>query len=351
MNTYIFNVKRGKTMKKLLIKVLSLALGMVMSVLSLASCAAGRPIKASAQDLKVVGTVGNFEVLYEELRYVTMFYKQQLEDKYGEGIWDDAATAHKYSDELYELVTRNITANYAVLSLCAEVGITTDAKEIQESVTNYINEMADELGGRGEYKKQLKAENATDHFLRFTIAVDYCQNELYYSYTQDLGLIETDFEKIYDYIMADNFVRTIHVYIQNDKDDDVEQNRAAAEKVVQQIKNGEDIKKIIGSSVNEDFDLTTTDGYYFGRGETLQAYEDAAFALDVNEVSGVVETPTGFYIIQRLPLESAYVMQHLTTLIDQYQYSALNKYIDERQAQLTIEFNDYGKSLDLTAIS
>ena len=351
MNIYIFNVKRGKTMKKLLIKIMSFMLCAVMLALSLVSCAAGRPIKSSAQDLEVVGKIGGFDVLYEELRYVTMFYKQQLEDKYGKGIWDNAATAQKYSDELNELVTRNITANYAVLSLCAEVGITTDAKEIQESVTNYINEMADELGGRGEYKKQLAAENATDHFLRFTIAVDYCQNELYYSYTQDLGLIETDFEKVYDYIMADNFVRTIHVYIQNDKGDDIEKNRAAAENVVEQIKNGEDIKKMIGSSVNEDFDLTTTNGYYFGRGEMLQAYEDAAFALDVNEVSGVVETPTGFYVIQRLPLESAYVMQNLTTLMDQYQYSELNKYIDERQAQLNIEFNDYGKSLDLTAIN
>ena len=351
MNIYIFNVKRGKTMKKILIKIAGLILCAVMLALSLVSCAAGRPVKASAQDLKVVGKVGNFDVLYEELRYVTLFYKQQLEDKYGEGIWKDTATAQKYSDELYELVTRNITANYAVLSLCAEVGITTDAKEIQESVTSYINEMAEELGGRSQYKKQLKAENATDHFLRFTIAVDYCQNELYYSYTQDLGLIETDFEKIYDYIMADNFVRTVHVYIQNDKDDDVEKNRAAAENVVEQIKNGESINKLIGSSVNEDFDLTTTDGYYFGRGEMLQAYEDAAFALEVNEVSGVVETPTGFYVIKRLPLESAYVMQHLTTLIDQYQYSELNKYIDQRQEQLSIEFNDYGKSLDLTAIN
>ena len=337
-------------MKKLLIKGVGMLLCVVMLGLSLVACSAGRPIKASAQDLEVVGKVGDFDVLYEELRYVTLFYRQVLEDKYGDGIWDDAATAQKHSEELYELVTRNITANYAVLSLCAEVGITADAAEIQEAVTDYINEMAEELGGRGEYKKQLKAENATDHFLRFTIAVDYCQNELYYSYTQDLGLIETDDDKIYDYIMADNFVRTVHVYIQNDEGDDVEQNRAAAQKVVEQIKNGESINTLIGSSVNEDFALTTTNGYYFGRGEMLQAYEDAAFALEINEVSDVVETSSGFYVIQRLPLEAVYVMQHLDTLIDQYQYSELNRYIDERQAQLDIEFNDYGKSLDLTAI-
>ncbi|MBQ9079453.1 MAG: peptidylprolyl isomerase [Clostridia bacterium] len=338
-------------MKNSLIKACGILLVAVMLVTSLTSCSAGRPIKSTEEELAVVGTVGNFEVLYEELRCVTLLYRDQLANKYGDGIWSDPALTEQYRPELYELVSRNITANYAVLSLCAEVGISPDAEEIQNAVTEYINELVDEIGGRSEYKKALEQQNITDHFMRFTISVDYCQNELFYSYTEDLALIETDYEKIYDYIMDGNFVRTLHVYIQNDAGDDIEKNRAAAQDVVERLRDGEDIKKIIGSSVNEDFDLTTTDGYYFGRGEMIQAYEDAAFALDVNGISDVIETSTGFYVIQRFPLETAYVMQNLTTLTEQYQYSELNSYIDERQAELTFEFNDYGNTIDLTKIS
>lgn len=338
-------------MKNIVLKVISAALCCLLLATSLTACAAGRPIKGSDEDLAVVGTVKNYEVLYEELRYVTLLYRDQLQAQHGEGIWDDPATAEQYRGELEELVKRNITANYATLSLCSEVGITPDRTEIKDAVSKYIDELITEIGGRGEYKKALAEQNLTDHFLRFTIGVEYCQNELYYSYTQDLGLIETDEDVIYDYIMDGNFVRTVHVYIQNDPTDDIEANRAAAQDVHKRLSEGEDINKIIGSSVNEDFDLTTTHGYYFTRGEMITAYEDAAFALEIGKFSDVVETSTGFYIIKRLELEPSYVMQNLLTLIDQYQYSQLNKFLDDRQAELVFEFNDFGAGLDLTKIS
>jgi hypothetical protein len=341
----------GVFMKNIGLRICAILFGLSFILTGLFGCSAARPIKGTDEELAVVGLVDRFEVRYEELRYVTMNYKDQLKARYGEHIWNSEESAQNYRAELEELVYRNITAKYAVLSLCAEVAISIDDKEIQTAVKNRVAEMVNELGGRAAYKEGLKEYYLTDHFLRFTLGVYFCYSELYYVYVYDLGLIEHDEDILYDYIMDGNFVRTLHVYIQNDPGDDIADNRRKAEQVRERLLAGEDIKPIIGSSVNEDFGLTTTDGYYFTRGEMIGAYEDAAFSLEVGDVSEVVETPDGFYVIQRFELDPQYVLANLARLIENYQYAMLNTFIDERQAELEFEPNEHGKSIDLTAIN
>ena len=316
---------------------------------SLLACGRARPIKSSKEDLTPVGTIAGHEVYYEELRYLTLKYREAMAATYGETIWDTEAGREQYRAELEKAVFDNITSNYAVLALCDEVQIKHTEKAIEDAVQKQVQATVDELGGMGEYKTQMAAEFLTDHLFRFILAVSICEGELLYVYTDDLGLIEEDESVIYDKIMSDEFARTLHIYIENNPGEDPAANRAKAEDILKQYREGTGFNTLIGRH-SEDFYMTTTDGYYFTRGEMVQEYEDAAFALAVDEVSEVVETSSGYYIIQRLAPDTAYVMSHLTELIQQYQYAMLYNMIDEKQAELSLTLNDYGKTLDLTTL-
>ncbi|HOA85314.1 MAG TPA: hypothetical protein PKN17_04725, partial [Bacillota bacterium] len=71
---------------------------------------------------------------------------------------------------------------------------------------------------------------------------------------------------------------------------------------------------------------------------------------EIGGVSEVIETATGFYVIQRFELDPQYVLTNLAQLVKNYQYAKLNAYVDERQGELEFVPNEYGRSIDLTAI-
>ena len=133
---------RYRTPARILSAMLALCL-----LCSLVSCNKARPIRSSKEELTPVGTVAGHEVLYEELRYLTLKYREARAATYGETIWDTAESRELYRAELEKAVMDNITSNYAVLALCDEVQIKHTEKAIEEAVQKYVQETVDQLGG------------------------------------------------------------------------------------------------------------------------------------------------------------------------------------------------------------
>ena len=323
---------------------------LLASVLFLTSCStSSKPIESTELEMTVVGTCEGFDVYYDELRYVTLSYKDIMESYYGKGIWDDAATAEQYLPELREHVMKNLTANYAVLAHCQTFMIDINAEPIQEAVQESIDEMVDEIGGRESYRAALAEMYLTDRLVRFTLGTDYCHTELMYA-MMDIDLIESDQLEFLTYAQEGGFCAVYHIYIANDEGESVEDNRKKAEEALAKLRSGTEMKKMLGSIYNEDVYLVS-DPYYFTRGEYDEAYEEAAFALEIGEISDIVQTEDGFYILQRQPLDQDYLVANLTELMQRYQYACVESLVRDLQKEISVELNDFGKSLDLLAIT
>ncbi|MBR3964806.1 MAG: peptidyl-prolyl cis-trans isomerase [Clostridia bacterium] len=335
----------------------ALLLALALTLPSLISCAL-TPIEPTEEELAVVGKIGNYDVHYDELRFLTVNFKAELEKKYGEGIWDNPETAAKHRDELKELVYDSIVSDYyAVLALADDYyvgGSSTmlNEEEILNAVQADVEATAEEQGGNGKYKSWLSDNAFSDRLYRFYTATDHCAQELLFVLVSDLGIIPDDDKSIKEYMHSDKFLRTNHVYIS----DTSENGLALAERLRGELAASDDPATdiiLMKGRYCDDWTMTTTHGKYFARysSDLPEEYELAAFELDEGEVSKVVTTDSGYYVILRLEVEEAYLTAKFDDFKDDILGSEFNKMLKEYLSKMEFVPNEYGASLDLVAIS
>ena len=250
---------------------------------------------------------------------------------------------------MIEHVKESLKINAAIVDLCAEFNIDINSVDIQKAVQDEIDATVEALGGRAVYKKMIKEMYMTDRFIRYSYAADLCESLLCQTLVSAELIVGSELDFV-EYAMNDEVMcATYQIYIENDKGDSVEQNRQRAEEVRNLLLSGTDIKALIGSSYNEDVSAPSIP-YYFMRGEYEPSYEQAAFALDIGEVSEVIEGENGFYVIVRQELKQSQLVANLTELYQRYQYIEVEALLAEHRDAMTLEWTEYGEKIDLVTM-
>ena len=224
-------------------------------------------------------------------------------------------------------------------------------KPILEAVQETVELTVDECGSVRKYKEMLASQYLTDNLFRFYNAAEECATELFYILVRDLGEIESSDEYIDAYFESDDFIRTNHIFLKGV----TEENLAKAKTLQTQLaaSDNKEMEMIMLKGIHcADYTMTTTHGKYFARytSDYGDDYELAAFDLRVNELSNVVETSDGYYIILRLELEEDYIKQNYDDFKDDVLGSEFNKILASYKSNLEFTLNDYGKSINILEI-
>lgn len=322
-------------------RIIGLFAAFFAALICVTACSSG--IQSSSEDARIVGECGGYKVKYEELRFLTLTCKAALEEKYGDDIFsaESSEWVGEYKAELENMVEEQLCQNYASLIEFKEKGIKPNNGDTKQYVEDCIEilMMNEELDEEEEYLAYLEECYMTDSVLRFNIALESCFNRYCAKVAEELD------EEAYNAVMnPGEFIRTMSIFIRNDKGEDVDRNRRDAEKVRAEIAAGALLEDYIGTKYNQDTGICD---YYIMRGYFDKAYEDAAFALEVGEVSPVVETADGFYIIQRMEPSTTYILGNIGDLKKIYFECKIYETINKRVEEIDFVLNEYGKTIDL----
>ncbi|MFW6201929.1 MAG: peptidylprolyl isomerase [Gemmatimonadota bacterium] len=118
----------------------------------------------------------------------------------------------------------------------------------------------------------------------------------------DTSFTEEELREIYETEQPNLEVRARHILLQVDPDASTEERdsvRALASELRDRARAGESFGDL-AAEYSEDTGSASRGGDlgYFTRGRMVAPFEDAAFSLEPDEVSDVVETPFGYHVIQ-----------------------------------------------------
>lgn len=319
-------------------RILTLALVLVMAV----SCFTGCQVKKNPIS---VGSVNGIELTDDVYAYFmhtteTQFVQSVASPEEANAFWDKETDGKKGIDLL-----RETTKEY-VVSLCV---LNAKAKEMNIALTDAEKEaikaqISSDKKAQGEtaFKKYLKQMGVTEETLQKAMELEYVANKVSTKLSEeDERLIVTD-DEAKAYIAEKEKITAKHILFDTTdpetgaplSDEGKAEIKVIAQEALDKIKSGEEDFDAVMNDLSADPGLQSNpDGYFFGKGEMVKEFEDAAYALNVGQMSELVETEYGFHIIKRVEDN----LENAKELVMQDNYEIV---IDELTKDAKVELNE-----------
>jgi len=228
-----------------------------------------------------------------------------------------------------------------------------------EVAENDVKERADQVksgfGSDEVFKEQLQSSGLTEAGFQQEVELALRIETLLDQQTD--GFQETDESEVRNFYDTNierfkkpEQVQASHIllpHVETDGEPEKTAKRSKLDSLLVEIKGGADFAKLASEHSSCPSKTRGGDLGLFGRGQMVKEFEDAAFGLDVDEVSGIVETQFGYHIIKvtgrqpasTVPFEDAKA-DILAYMDGQKKQQAVGVYIDSLRTDASIVYPD-----------
>ena len=322
------------------IKLISLFLAVIMLSSALVSCFNGNKREVLEID-------GN-EVTYEVYRYVCVNTRRDIESEYGADVWSSDKKGEAEA-ALVEAIKENLLSMFTVCSLGRDYGLSWDDDAIEAAVNIERNVLVDEYGSEDEFSAALEELAMTDGAFNFIKSNELLIDEIYLkiAYADEKNADEAYLKELF---MSDSFIRVKQILVGGENAGTDEENLEIANDIKAKVDAGEDFDKLCREYNNDLYMFNNDAGYYITAGTRDVTFEEAAFALEIGEVSDIIKTEQGYSIIKRYEKDEAYVEENLNLLTDEYYESLYTAAYEKKYAELKANPFDLPDDIDILEI-
>ncbi len=296
----------------------------------------------------IIMTVNGYEVPFDEYRYMYMFldlnYFSQGDPTYWENYPDDFAYLNEVTSSYV------IEANWGNL-LADEYGITLTEEDLA-TVATYMDEQVAQFESEEEFEKALVESGMTRDLLTRLLQQEIMCNRVYEELFVKEGAPLAPSDDEIRRTLLNDYVRAQHLLISFDHFADLEGYEDYTEEQLKEaaLELANNSLELINSGKANIYDLAqeigddpgmlkNEKGYLFTYGEMVKEFEESAFSLEVDQISGLVETTYGYHIIQRLD-HDAYIVANADECRELVINAAFNNYVDEMLANAEVVYNE-----------
>lgn len=234
-------------------------------------------------------TVGNNKVYYNEAMLYFLFMKAQYESYFGDQIWGyDVGNNTTFEDQAKEEILNLITQTKIIVDKAGSYNVSLTEEEeatILERADNYFD---------GITKEDKTKYGFTEELIREFYRENMIYQKVYDAVTMNVDTDVSD-EEAKQITVDQILIKTTTSQDGTDVPMTEAEKKTAynrAVKLLKEAKDTEDFKKLAEANT-EDSQVE----YTFGKGEMVEEFENAAFALKTGGISPIVESKYGYHII------------------------------------------------------
>lgn len=329
-----------------MIKKLFALLIVAVACISLASCNdSSIRFEPTVEDKKVVMRVGGKDVQYQEYRYYVLNNKRDS--------FEDVETlSEEQVQEITSLTEENASYSKAIEIMAEKYGATLsndDVASIEVIIAEYRATHCQ--NDDATYKMALEEQFMTDYLFRKLQQ----NNTLAYrtiEKMQEIGAIKTDDATIDALMASDELLCIKEIYVNYNTEETKVYAKNHAENALESLNGGMSFADAMRrySSYSE-ATMSPEHGYYTTEYEMPEYIWNAAISLAEGEHSVVIESDLGYHIVMRCAKDTAHMEEIREDIAARYSSAMYTKELYETMASLAVEYTDYGKTIDINAMS